>query len=334
LASRWPIFRNFVARLLRVRDERLKVNIGRLTLDNPVGLAAGFDKNVEAPMAYSMMGFGFAELGSITNQEQEGNPKPRLWRLPKDKSLIVYYGLANCGSSKAKARLANLDHHPIPFGISIAPSTAIESSQMADDYVKTFLELYPLADYVTLNVSCPNVARCDVFTQISFVEELLKKITDTMKGRGINKDIFVKIGPDMEWDDLDRVIDACVIYGVAAVIVTNLVKDRSAIVSKSTREELNHPGGVSGKLIFDKSNEVIKHVYKRAGDKLKIIGVGGVFTAEDAYEKIKCGATAVQLITGWIYGGPLTIRSINKGLLGLLEGQGANNIVDIVGRNN
>jgi len=335
-----------IKKFLFIDDPRLHVKIGNIELKNPVGLSAGFDKDITAPLAYPMLGFGFAELGSITNSAQPGNPKPRLWRIPEDNGLIVYYGLSNCGSLEASRRIKKkLAKRDIPYGVSIAVTTGLKENEMADDYVRSFLDLYELADYITLNVSCPNVAKCDVFAQVSFIEELLQKIMNIVSAQGaclsgrqgsvssgkkIKKDIFIKIGPDMSYEDLDKVIDLCLKYEITGIVATNLIKDRSWVKKfNSSEEKLNHPGGISGKHLQERSNKIISHIRERAGSKLKIIGVGGIFTAEDVYDKMKAGADAVQMITGFIYGGPFTIRKINKELVKILEEKGLNNLQDI-----
>lgn len=314
-----------------MRDESLKTRIGNLEFLNPVGLAAGFDKFITAPQAYSMFGFGFAELGSITCSPLSGNPKPRLWRIPDDEGLIVYHGLANGGSEHALNKMSVLGKHNIPLGISIAPTTGLELKDMSGDYLKTFLRLHSYADYITLNVSCPNVASCEKFAQVSFIKELAEKMRKLTKERGIKKDIFIKIGPEFNDDDLERIVECCVSNEITGIIAINLIKDRNIITPKSSVEKMNHPGGLSGGLLRKKSNEVIKKIYCLAGDKLKIIGLGGIFTAEDAYEKIKCGASIVQIITGWIYGGPFQAKKINLGLANLIKKDGYKNITEAVG---
>ncbi|MBD3310956.1 MAG: quinone-dependent dihydroorotate dehydrogenase [Candidatus Magasanikbacteria bacterium] len=305
--------RKILKRIFFVNDPRLKVKIGNLEFENPIGLAAGFDKNIEAPLAYSMMGFGFVEFGSVTFRGQPGNPKPRLWRLPKDKSLIVYYGLCNNGAAKARRRLKDIKNKmDIPFGVSIAPTTDVPKEYMVSDYVNSFYELYKYADYITLNVSCPNVAACNIFEQISFIKELLERVKLIREKKEIKKDIFIKIGPDMGTENLDKIIDMCLEYEITGIIATNLLKDRNDLESNSGPDELKHPGGLSGKILENKSNDTISYIRKKAGTKLAIIGVGGIFTAEDAYKKIKSGADVVQLVTGFVYGGPFVIRKINK----------------------
>jgi len=332
LVSRvWPI-NFFIQKFCLINDSRLQIQLGHLALPNPVGLPAGFDKYVEAPYAHAMVGFGFAELGSVTYGEQPGNPKPRLWRIPKDKGLIVYYGLSNSGAIKSQARLEKINHRPVPLGVSIAPTTGLSINEMADDYIKTLLLLHPFADYLVLNVSCPNVSSCDVFSQISFIKELITKTAAVVKEKNITKDIFVKIGPDMKMEELDQIIDCCVANNIAGIIATNLIKKREGIMPQSSNAELNHPGGISGKLLEPKSNAIIHHIYQRAGDKLKIIGLGGIFSAEDAYQKIKLGASVVQVFTGYIYNGPLFIRQLNRNLLKLMAKDGYKNISEAVGK--
>ena len=328
---------NFIRSSLRrhffVADESLKVKIGLLVFENPVGLSAGFDKYIEAPLAYGMMGFGFAELGSITSGPLAGNPRPRLWRIPEDKGLIIYYGLANCGAEEAEKRSRQLAGRTCPLGLSIAPTTGLAITDMAEDYLKTFLRMNPFYDYVTFNVSCPNVAGCESFAQLSFVKELLVRIKETVEKEKISKDIFIKIGPHFSEGELAEIVAAAIAAGITGIVATNLVKNRNGVVFKSNKKQTDHPGGVSGALLKDASNRTVGSLYKLSQGKLKIIGVGGIFTARDAYEKIRCGASALQMFTGWVYGGPYAVKKINLGLLGLLKKDGFTSISDAVGAN-
>ena len=331
VVSRQKTLYNYFYNICNIKDPRLKTKIGSVEFENPVGLAAGFEKYIRAPLAYPMLGFGFAELGSITYSAQPGNPKPRLWRIPEDQGLIVYYGLSNDGAVKTSEYLSELPVHPIPYGLSIAPTTGLELKEMADDYIKTLLQLHPFADYITFNVSCPNVARCEAFAQVTFIEELVQKVARVASEQNIKKDFFIKIGPHHSATDLIRIANICIASGFTGIVATNLIKIRSGIETKTPTEKMSHPGGISGKLLQAQSDSVIRELYKYCGDKLKIIGVGGIFTAEDAYRKIKLGASAVQVITGFIYGGPLTIKNINRGLSRLLANDGHKNIADAVG---
>lgn len=319
------------ARLLQVHDNRLRISLGHLRLPNPIGLAAGFDKYIDAPLAYPMLGFGWAEFGSITYSAQTGNPKPRLWRLPEDKGLIVHYGLANDGAQKTLDRYNKTQPHTIPCGISIAPTNGLSGAAMAEDYLKTFQTIENSADYITLNVSCPNVAGASIFSQLSFIKLLLTIVSERKKIMDIRKDIFIKIGPRMSDADLAKIVEYAIDAKITGIIATNLLKDRNDIAFRSTPSELNHPGGISGKHLQTMSTRTIRTLYQLAKGKIHIVGVGGIFTAEDAYHKIKAGATAVQLITGFIYGGPTAIHAINKGLLRLLVKDGYKNISEAVG---
>ncbi len=331
--SRAPLVKTMVARLCNVNDPSLRVTLGNLCLPNPVGLAAGFDKYIDAPFAYPMLGFGWAELGSITYSEQAGNPRPRLWRVPDDKGLIVYYGLANAGAIKTtealKRKLAGA--HPIPYGVSVAPSNDRTLEEMADDYIKTLLAVHAYADYITLNVSCPNVAAKDIFSQVSFILELMAKVRQTLDTHHIAKDVFIKIGPGHSDEDLGTIATAAVENKLTGIICTNLIKNRSGVEFKSSPEKLNHPGGISGARLQDLSGSTTQKLFKLSGGKIKIIGVGGIFTAEDAYARIRSGASALQLVTGFVYGGPLAIRKINAGLVRLLKRDGFKNVSEAVG---
>ena len=328
-----PVF-FLIKKYCLVDSKILESEIGNLKFSNPVGLAAGFDKNITAPLAYSMLGFGFAELGSITYESQSGNPRPRLWRIPKDKGLIVYYGLSNCGVKKALQKIKKIKKRFIPYGVSIAPTTRVGESGMLGDYLKSFSEVYELADYVTLNVSCPNVVACSIFIQIDFIKNLLKAINESRKDKKEFKDIFIKISPDMDYEYLDKIVDLCLEYSITGIVATNLIKNRSNLSgSESEKEKLEHPGGVSGKLLQNKSTQIISRIYNRSEGKLKIIGVGGIFTGQDAYDKIKAGASALQMITGFIYEGPLAVRRINLEVLDLMKKDGFKSLKEVVGIN-
>ncbi len=329
--GRVNLFKLVTQWLLRRKRPELNTTLGSLKLENPVGLAAGFDKKVEALEIYPALGFGFAEIGSITNRPVPGNPKPRLWRLPKDKALIVYYGLYNLGAEVSKKKLQKIRVREIPYGISIAPTTDVPLDKMISDYLRTFEILSPFADYVTFNVSCPNVASCDHFTQTSFIVDLIRAVAEKRKELSFDRDIFFKIGPDLALKDLDPIIQACLENNITGIVATNLVKNRVGVQFKSEASLLNHPGGISGLIVQKKSDEVIKYLYQKSQGKLKIIGLGGVLNAEDAYRKIKLGASAVQIFTGFIYNGPLFVNKLNRELVNLLKRDGFKNIQEAVG---
>jgi len=334
LVSRISFLEAFLERMLFVNHKYLHVKVGALEFKNPIGLAAGFDKYIDAPLSYPMLGFGFAELGSITYSPQSGNPKPRMWRLPKDQGLIVNYGLSNDGAKKTKERIVKkIKHRKIPYGVSIAPTTGLLEKDLVDDYLNSFLELYDVADYIVLNVSCPNVVNIGISAQLNFIENLLQKIYNLKSEKQIKKDIFIKIGPEMKNDEIDSLVDICLENKITGIIATNLCKKRENLPNcKTASKILENSGSVSGALIREMSNRTISRIYQKSQGKLVIIGVGGVFSAQDAYRKIRLGASLVQNITGFIYEGPIAIRNINKGLIKLLKNDGYESIGEVVGK--
>ncbi len=330
-AGRNRLVRRALALFLGKSSSVLETKLGGLKLKNPVGLAAGFDKKVEALEFYPALGFGFAEIGSITNRPVPGNPKPRLWRITEDTGLIVYYGLYNLGAQVSKQKLLKVSQRDIPYGLSIAPTVDVPLEEMINDYLKTFETLAPVADYITFNVSCPNVASCNHFTQVTFIVDLIKAVALKKKEIVCVKEIFFKIGPDLSFTDLDPIIDACLQNGITGIVATNLVKNRQGIQFKSSTEKLNHPGGISGLIVQKKSDEIIRYIYKKSEGKLKIIGLGGILSAEDAYRKIRLGASAVQIFTGFIYNGPAFVRTINRQLTRFLKRDGFKNMSEAIG---
>jgi dihydroorotate dehydrogenase len=316
-----------------VNDDSLKVRLGPLELPNPLGLGAGFDKGIDAPYAYPMLGFGWAELGSITFNQQDGNRRPRLWRLPKDKGLIVFYGLPNPGAAAVgEALKTKLNRpHPVPLGISIAPSTKVPFEVLEEDYMKSLALVYQQVDFITLNVSCPNVANKDMFSQLSFITQLMKSVRKFLDAHAQQKPFFIKIHGEHTPEELETLAQTAVETRCTGIITANLLKNRARAQFASSPAELEHPGGISGKHVAPLSLASVRQLYKAAGGKVHIIGLGGIFTAEDAYQRIRAGASALQLITGFIYGGPTVLKQINTGLAALLKRDGFKNISEAVG---
>lgn len=317
----------------------LQQKIGGLRFDSPVGLAAGFDKNVELTAVLPFMGFGFAEYGSITGEPCEGNPKPRLWRLPRSRGLVVYYGLKNRGS----VALAKQMSHDFPRmrkwklgkhfvnGISVAKTNCedtVECEKGVMDYAKAYENVRDYADYITINISCPNAFGGQPFTDKVSLEKLLHQL-DKLHVPG--KPVFIKMSPDLTLKEVDDILEVSAKHKVDGFICSNLTKKREnhKIVDKVVPEK----GGISGKVVQHLANDLIAHIYKKVGKEKIIVGVGGIFTAEDAYEKIKHGASLVQLITGMIFVGPSVISEINLGLAKLLKRDGYKHISEAVGAN-
>lgn len=329
--GRFWVARKITKLLFSFKDPSLEQKILGITFANPIGLSAGFDKNAILTDILPCVGFGFAELGSVTGEPCAGNPKPRLWRLKESKSLLVYYGLKNDGCEKIAARLRG-KKFDMPFGISIAKTndaTTIEIAAGVADYVKAFRECQGIGAYDTINISCPNTCGGEPFTDPIRLEELLSAIEKIKT----TKPIFLKLSPDLTREQIDNIIAVCDRHWshVQGIICSNLTKKRNN--DKILDADVPATGGMSGKIVGDLANEQLRYIFERAGDRYVLIGCGGVSTAEDAYEKIKSGASLIQMITGMIYEGPQVVSEINRGLVRLLQQDGYENIAQARGKN-
>lgn len=323
-----PITRFLTKLAFSYSNPMLEQDILGIHFKNPIGLAAGFDKNAELTDIIPEVGFGFEEVGSITGEANEGNPKPRLWRAKKSKSLLVYYGLKNDGCEAISKRLENMKFK-FPIGISIAKTNCedtVETQAGIADYVKAYKAFEKIGDYYTINISCPNAFGGQPFTDAPRLKLLLQDISKEKK----TKPIFIKLSPDLSFEEVDAIIELAKDFKIDGFICSNLTKNRNN--PKLIDEGMNEKGGFSGKVQEDLSNSQISFIRKKVGNDLVIIGVGGVFTAEDAYRKIKLGANLIQMITGMIFEGPQTISTINLGLVNLLQKDGYKNICEAVGK--
>jgi dihydroorotate dehydrogenase len=318
-------------------DRRLEQSIFGLNFANPVGLAAGFDKNGVAAGMWQYLGFGFAELGTVTYHPRAGNDTPRLFRLDRDRAALNQMGLNNSGAS-AMAKKLKSDcgkSISIPIGISLGNATEASSLDVAKDYLASFQMLNNLGDYFVLNVSCPNVSNSKSSQEISNLQSVFDIIQQDNQAQ---KAILLKVSPDLHLDILTRIIELAQDYKIAGIIATNTTKDKSnlstQILAATGKQVVNAAGGISGKPLQKKSTEIIRFIYQQTEGKLPIIGVGGIFTAEDAWEKITAGASLIQVYTGWIYNGPWMVDRILTGLLAKLEVHGLTSISDAVGRSN
>ncbi|HBO99834.1 MAG: Dihydroorotate dehydrogenase 2 [Candidatus Uhrbacteria bacterium GW2011_GWF2_41_16] len=317
--------------LYQYKHPALEQNILGIHFSNPIGLTAGFDKDAHLTRILPYVGFGFEEIGSVTGEPCLGNPKPRLWRLPKSKGLVVYYGLKNDGAEAIVARLKK-ETFGFPIGISVAktnnPST-VETDAGIADYIKamkTFVEA-DIGDYFTVNVSCPNAYGGEPFSTPERLDLLLEAL-DKVETK---KPIFVKLSADTDFEKIDKMVEVTDRHRVHGFVLTNLTKNRQNPLIRPNEIAGIEKGGMSGKPIFDLSNHLISHLYQSKGDRYVIMGSGGVFSAEDAYEKICLGASLIQLVTGMIFEGPQLIGEINQGLVGLLERDGFTSIHEAIG---
>ena len=335
--ARITAFEPLLERLFSVQDPRLQVRVGSLLFPNPVGLAGGFDKNGIAIRTIAGFGFGFMEIGAVTALAQPGNPKPRLYRLPQDQALINRLGFNNEGAAAIAARLQALRQNgrplKIPLGINLGRSKIVETKDAVADFLSAFDRLYPHGDFFTLNVSSPNTPQLRDLQEKNLLKGLLQAIQEKnreLAGRFGHqpKPVLLKIAPDMEFSQADDIIDVALAEKISGVIATNATAFLRETLASGSRE----PGGLSGKPLRALATSFVRHLYRAVGAKMPIIGVGGIFTAEDAYEKITAGASAVQIYTGFVYEGPAAVKRINRGLIRLMERDGFKSIADAVGR--
>jgi len=313
---------------------RLSQTLHDIRFKNPIGLSAGFDKNFELPPLLKAIGFGFMEGGSLTYYPCAGNPRPWFYRLPASKSLVVHAGLGNQGVA---ASVHRLEEYPkdmftdFPLNISVAKTNsrkAASDSDAIDDYIGSLrvIRASQQGHMITLNISCPNTYGGEPFTTPERLERLLARV-DKMH---LDKPVFIKMPCDLDWEGFRELLRVADTHNIAGVTVSNLAKSRTQVRLKDDLPDFVK-GGLSGKPTWEKSNMLIQRTYREYGDRFTIIGVGGVFSAEDAYTKITLGASLIELITGMIFEGPQLIGEINHGLVKLLEHDGYRNISQAVG---
>lgn len=319
--STWPT-RKALRSVYQYEDPALELERFGTQFPNPVGVAAGFDKNAECTHALEALGFGFVEIGTVTPYSQTGNEKPRLFRLQEDEAMINRMGFNGDGMEAVKERLLADSTPGVPLGVNIGKMNPSTEREAIEDYRRVFSRLSPFADYVVVNVSCPNTP--DTFDESS--PEHLEAIFETIEAENdLEVPILVKIGPDSPDDSILELLDIVESHGVDGLIATNTSTSREGLQAP----ERDEWGGMSGAPLREQSTHVIELL--ASNTDLPIIGVGGIDSAETAYEKIRAGASLVQLYTGFVYNGPSTAREINKGLVELLERDGFASIEAAIG---
>lgn len=322
---------------LSLQHPRLEQTILGMKFPNPLGLAAGFDKDGVGASLWHNFGFGLAELGTVTYHPQPGNPPPRLFRLPLDQAALNRMGFNNAGAVAMAARLTEAKQHliypiPIPIGINLGKSKITSLELAAQDYLESFRLLKDLGDYFVVNVSSPNTPGLRSLQDAIMLSQILDMLQQENTAQ---KPIFVKIAPDLEWEAISDIIALVKTYRIAGLIATNTTISREGlktqIIEKTGKSPQEEAGGISGKPVRDRSTEVIRFIYQQTQGQMPIIGVGGIFTAEDAWEKITAGACLIQTYTGWIYEGPIMVRRILVGLLTKLEENGLTSISQAIG---
>lgn len=308
------------------QDSILEQTVNGIHYRNPIGLAAGWDKDAKAIPLMSALGFGFTEVGSITQHAYAGNDGTRLWRLPAQKSILVYYGLKNDGVDVIAPRIKTA-HSRIPIGTNIARTNSPQCDDISsiEDYAYSFTKLATIGDYFTINISCPNTFGGQPFHDKKRLDMLLTKL-DTIKTK---KPVYIKLSPDISYQERVGIAELLHEHRVHGLICGNLTKNHS--LPSINDVKVPEQGGFSGKVVEELSDELIYDMYRLTSGTKTIIGLGGVFSGADAYKKITLGASLVQLITGLIYQGPQTVGTVSYELANLLRKQGFTSITQAIG---
>ncbi len=333
LIMRIGFLRALFARYFRIQNPVLEQHLLGIDFENPVGLAAGFDKDAKYFNALNALGFGSIEIGTITAVAQDGNPRPRLFRLPKDRALLNRMGFNNEGSQAVANRLQKTNIETI-LGINLGKSRVVEISDALSDYEVSFERLFDFGHYFVVNVSSPNTPGLRGLQQRAPLLELLRGLQTLNQKLAVDRNssprpLLVKISPDLsdqELDDILAIVQRCKISGI---IATNTTLERDTLCS--AEQSLLGSGEISGLPVQDRSRDIISKIYTRTHGRLPVIGVGGIFDAEDALRTIEAGASLVQIWTGFVYEGPFVVRRINRDLIRLCNERGYANITDAIG---
>jgi len=308
-------------------ESRCEVQRFGLTFKNPLGVAAGFDKNGIVVAQLAALGFGFVEVGTVTFNPQKGNEKPRLFRLTEDKALINRLGFNNEGAPKVVERLKTIQPNCV-LGVNIGKNKDIPNEEATQNYLQSFELAHEIADYIAVNVSSPNTPNLRELQNADNLENLLSAL-QTRNRELSAKPLLVKIAPDLSDAEIEAIVDISLKLNLSGIIATNTTVKRENLKTKTSET-----GGLSGAPLQNVSNAVIRKIYRYSNGKLPIVGVGGVFSAEDAFEKIASGACLVQAYTGFIYQGFSFARDVNRGLVRILKEKGFDNLDEAIGHQN
>ncbi|MDR3678460.1 MAG: quinone-dependent dihydroorotate dehydrogenase [Flavipsychrobacter sp.] len=313
-AYKIPFSRNILKSIFSVQHPSLERTLWGITFPNPVGLAAGFDKDAKYTDALACLGFGFVEIGTLTPKAQPGNPQPRLFRLPADKALINRMGFNNGGAAAAAEKLRHRKEHII-IGGNIGKNKDTPNDDAINDYEASFKELYPVVDYFVVNVSSPNTPNLRALQDKVPLTRLLQRLQELNNELGNPKPLLLKIAPDLTDGQLDDIVEIVTQTGIQGIVATNTTINRDGLETPRNIIGNIGAGGLSGKPLTKRATEVISYIHKKSNGEIPIMAVGGIFTAEDAREKINAGAALVQIYTGFIYEGPGIVKKICNGLI-------------------
>ena len=319
-------------RWLAPADPVLRVQALGRHLPGPLGLAAGFDKDALGPDALGMMGFAFVEVGTVTAQPQPGNPKPRMFRLPRDRALINRMGFNNHGAAAAAARLRARSTRNLMVGANIGKTKTVPESEAAEDYAASARLLADVADYIVINVSSPNTPGLRNLQAVTELRPLVTAVRDALHAVSTRPvPLLVKIAPDLADDDIDAIADLALELGLDGIIATNTTITRDHLITDPAVVDAAGAGGLSGAPLKDPALHVLRQLRARVGDRPVLVAAGGIETPDDAWERIQAGATLLQAYTGFVYGGPLWPRRIHRGLAHRARAAGFTSIQQSVG---
>ncbi len=323
----------------------LPIDLFGLRFPNPIGLAAGMDKDAEALPAWAALGFGFTELGAVTRHPQPGNPAPRVFRIIPDEAIINRMGFNNAGADAVAEKLAEWrrngrwPNHPV--GMNLGKSRITELAEAPADYAYSFACLLPHLDFFVVNVSSPNTPNLRKLQDRAALDEILAALqavrlpsapnVGQTSRPGFAKPVLVKVAPDLSFEALDEIVELALSRGIAGLVATNTTIARPENPRVELKQVYGEAGGLSGRPLASRSTQIIRHLYRQAGGRLPIIGVGGIFSAADAWEKLTAGASLLQVYTGLIYEGPAVARAIIAGLMDQLEQAGLRELREVIG---
>ncbi len=331
-AGQLPPLRSFLSSAFSPRPAFPSINLWGRAFAHPLGLAGGFDKDARCLPALQALGFSFIEVGTITPQPQPGNPSPRLFRLTEDSALINRMGFPSSGMIALAQRLNNLSNVGVPIAISFGKNKATVLTDAVQDYIAVLKTLYPYGDCFVVNISSPNTPDLRQLQTRSYLADLLGHLAQTMRILARNdspKPLLIKIAPDLDWSEIDDILDLALQFGLAGIIATNTTLQRPNLHSAYQSET----GGLSGQPLRQRSTEIIRYIRQHTENKLIIIGVGGIFTGDDVWEKLSAGATLVQAYTGFIYKGPAFVKHALTQLETRMQQAGITRYEDITGIN-
>ncbi len=310
-----PGISSLIHRAYHISDPALETNFLGMKFSNPVGLAAGFDKNAEVYREFHSFGFSFIEIGTVTPMGQAGNPKPRSFRIPEDRGLINRMGFNNHGAEQAALNLKGKRPAGLILGGNLGKNTSTPNEDAVADYDAVFRAIYSGVDYFVVNVSCPNITDLHKLQDQDSLEAILGRILEIREEMELKKPVLLKISPDLNNKQLDETLEIVERLGIDGIVATNTTTSREGLKSGQEKVEAIGNGGMSGAPITERSLEVVRYISERTGGKMPIIAVGGIMSAQDALNMLDAGATLIQIYTGFIYEGPGLAKKINRAIL-------------------